>query len=197
MNIKEIEIGLENFESVIIPFECFKKFHYAVKDANIETLTCLIEDKREIRYSGILIDNNVTPMISPIQRLAQFNDISEIKIIYDNNQSKNYSVIWGEEDSDNNKYQKSELLSYKKVYIKIEPYIESYTIFEIFNFPNHSKFKIIDDEVSNDNYKGILFIEDGILKFETTSEEFLTQKCSNKVPISKETVNFHYVLVEN
>lgn len=58
------------------------------------------------------------------------------------------------------------------------------------------KFKIID-EVNSVNCKRVNFIQDGILKFESTAEELATHNFSNQMPVTKETVSFHYVLVDN
>lgn len=193
MNIKEIEIGLENCESVIIPFECFKKFDYTPKDdTHIETLTCLIEDNGNFKYSSILMDSKISPM----QRLAEYNDISYIEIYFENDTSKFFYVVWNDGDLDNNKNQKSQLLSYKEISIEIKPYIETYSVVEIFKFPNGTKFKIID-EVKYVNWKSVLFIQDGILKLESTPEELGKHNFSNQIPITKETVSYHYVLVNN
>lgn len=193
MNIKEIEIGLENCESVIFPFECCKKFDYVLKDdTHIATLTCLIEDNGKSKYSSILINSR----ISPIQRLAEYDDITYIKIHFENGTSSFFYVIWNDGALDNNKNQKSQLLSYKEISIEIKPYIEAYSVMEIFKFPNKTKFKIID-EVDSVNWKRTLFIQDGILKFESTPEELGTHKFSDQIPITKETVSFHYVLVDD
>lgn len=121
---KEIEINFENQEGVIVPYECFKKFDYCLKDDTyIETLNCLIEDNGKLKYVGILVKNNIIPMISSIQRLAQFNDISSIKIIYEDNTSRILPVIWEDGGLYNNNYQKSKLLNYREVSIKIKSYI--------------------------------------------------------------------------
>lgn len=131
MNIKEIKIGLENSETVIILFECFKKFDYVLKgDTHIETLTCLIEDNGKSKYSSNLMDSK----ISPIQRLAEFNDITDIEIHFENGTSSLFYVIWNDGNLDNNKNQKSQLLNYKEISIEINPYIETYSVMELLSF---------------------------------------------------------------
>ncbi|GEM_PF-3308584 len=192
MNIKEIEIGLENCESVIIPFDCFKEFDYISKDdTHISVLTCLIEDNGKSEYSSTFMNSK----ISPIQRLAKYDDIAYIEIHFVNGTSSFLYVIWHDGDDDNNKNQKSQLISYKEISIEIKPYIKTYSVTELFEFPNGTKFKIID-EVDSVNWKRVLFLQDGILKFKSIPEELITHNCSNQMPITKETVSFHYVLID-
>lgn len=67
---------------------------------------------------------------------------------------------------------------------------------EIFNFPNYTRFKIIN-EVSGDKYKEVVYIENGILKFETTPEKVGAHNFSNQVPITKETVSYKYIMLND
>lgn len=122
LNIKEIEIIFENCESIIIPFECFKKFDYVTNETQMLALSCLIEDNGNLKYSGILMDSEITPL----NRLVEYEDIACVKIFFCNDTSRLYYVIWNDGVLDNNKDQCSRLLSHKEVSIEIKQYIETF-----------------------------------------------------------------------
>lgn len=188
-NIKEMELEFENLESVFFPYECFKKFECELKDDNhMEKIRVVIEDNGKSRYEGTY---GIETMKSPTERIFSFRDISSLTIIYKDNIRRHFVLPWEDDEFEefSNKFQKAELLSYKKVYVEIATHIETYCLQQIFSFPDKSKFKIINDENGYEKYKsGLFIIDNGILIFEPSYEE---------LGITKETVNFKFILVND
>jgi len=139
-NIKNVKFHLENCESILVPFECFKEFKIIENNKNpneIFIFECIIVDNGKVNYSTTW-HNNIT---SPIYRLSQYNDICYIIITYNDGSIKEYSVRWYDNDPHNNKNQTSKMHDYKTIHIKIKPYIKKYTIDKVFKFKVGTKFK--------------------------------------------------------
>lgn len=118
--IEKVEICFENFESIIFPYKCIKSLEYSLKDdGNIEMVKFIIEDNGNSKYAGISVDNNIKPMISPIERIANFNDIDTINVIYEDKSIRRFVVPWEDGRYDSDKLQRTKLLSYNEIYIEI------------------------------------------------------------------------------
>ena len=83
--IKEVEFLLENCESIIVPYECFKEFD----DSNGE-YNFTIKDNGQIRY-GTTFGNNTT---TPLQRLNLFDDITNMYLKYEDNAESPIRINW-------------------------------------------------------------------------------------------------------
>jgi len=134
--IKEIRFGLENMESVIVPYECFKGLSInkktdlsTLKEGNIVyTMKCDITDNGNIEY-GYSFDNE----IYPLTRLGTNEDICHVDIIYKDDTKTELTIKWGESDyCSNNSNQTNIKTSYNEIHIEIKPYVQQYTIQEVF-----------------------------------------------------------------
>ena len=174
--IKEIRFGLENMESVIVPYECFKDLSInkktnlnVLKEGNIVyTMACDITDNGKIEY-GYSFDNEVYPLI----RLSKLNDICYVDVVYEDLTKIELKVDWGNESccyGNNNINQTINKVNYNAIHIDIIPFVQTYTIQEVFEF----------------HVGGVIKDEDGncymIEKFKNTKRfknETLTQKLIN------------------
>ena len=103
-NIKQVTLVLENCESVIVPEECFKEFSFKrgenKTDENpyIKSLNCIIKDNGNMKYETTYSENAT----SPIERLRRYNDITWVKIEYEDESSEVLSVVWSDDYNVNN-----------------------------------------------------------------------------------------------
>lgn len=119
-DIKQVRFGLENCESILIPFECFKEFYYDKDNNEVISLYCTVKDNSNIDYVGF--DNSMTP----IQRLAQNNDITHVNITYEDGSSEKLSVNWFDDyNPDSNESQVSELINYSEIHIQIRTKLQT------------------------------------------------------------------------
>lgn len=169
--IKESEFVLENGESIIVPYECFKKFDDSNGECNF-----IIKDNGGIRYKRTCGVNT----INPLQRLNYHNDITKIYIKYDDNTENIIRPNWYyENDYDipqNNQYQKSELLSFNELHISISKNNYTLSLSEVFDLNDRAV-------VEGVNSKEIFRIKDGRI----TSV--------NPIAITQEFVNDRYIIV--
>lgn len=138
--IKEVEFLLENCESIIVPYECFKEFD----DSNGE-YNFTIKDNGQIRY-GTTFGNNTT---TPLQRLNLFDDITNMYLKYEDNAESPIRINWyykNEWDNpQNNQYQKSELLSFNELHISISKNNYTLSLSDVFSLDG----EIIIEEVNS------------------------------------------------
>lgn len=132
MNIKQLIIGLENWETIYVPAE------------NVVTLE--INDVKEdiVRYNSNFIsrirksDEIYVEIINPdsfkistlmydekketptcLERVLKYPDITSVTIEYDNNTEENISVLWANQEECNNSYQKAQVSKEGNLHILI------------------------------------------------------------------------------
>lgn len=120
-NIKTVEFVLENCESVIVPYDCFEEFKIdgmMIEEKRfIYKLNCLIKMDKNIIYGATWSGNNK----HPFYRLYEENDITQIKINYDNNTKKEFDIEWGGLFCTNtNEHQVNNLIDYNTLHIHIK-----------------------------------------------------------------------------
>lgn len=185
--IKNIQIDFENCEGISIPYNCFKNLTFKLDetkkdencDGHIINMECTIIDNGNITYSTTWSSNRT----SPIERLNQYEDICWFDILYSDDTKKSYYVDWYYESDyanpQENKNQTNQLMDYKTIHIKVEPYEQKYTVSEIFDFDEGTKFKDEDNNLYY-IYKGIFMKID--------------EKGDVPVYITKDIVNKDYAL---
>jgi hypothetical protein len=128
-NLKSLEFWFENCEGVTIPVECISNLDYKIEDNKITEFKCNIIDNGKTNYSKTWADNDITPL----QRIAKYNDITSIKFTYNDGQSKDYYVLWDSDNDENSPYQKSEMKNFREIDLSIDKTNQTYTISDIFN----------------------------------------------------------------
>ena len=126
-DIKEIQFTFENCENITIPIKCFKTLKYTIHKNCITYFNADIINNTNILY-GITFGRN---SITPIQRIALYNDITHIDFIKTNNTVERYYTIYHDKkyNEDDNDYQ----------YIKQSNL--TYCFNELFTFPVGTCFK--------------------------------------------------------
>ncbi|WP_291567050.1 MULTISPECIES: hypothetical protein [unclassified Clostridium] len=122
--IKTVEFVLENCETVIVPYNCFKLFKINRSEpiSNKQTIThldCVIEISKDMKYGSTCSYN----FKHPFYRLHDCNDITQIELTYEDNAKSLVYVDWREDVwtySDTNKYQMNTLFDYNTLHIHIE-----------------------------------------------------------------------------
>lgn len=126
--IKEVKFLLENCESIIVPYECFKEFD----DSNGE-YNFTIKDNGCIDYGETFSSNEKTPL----QRLNHYDDIVKIYVKYDDDTESIIRPDWYYENEwdnpQNNQYQKSELLSFNELHISISKNNYTLSLSDVFS----------------------------------------------------------------
>ena len=164
--IKQIEFVFENCESVVIPYECFTSFKYEISQDKNDTISyfdATIKDNGQLDY-GCGFDSYQTP----IQRIKEYNDITNIYIKYTDSSEEHFYVIWSN-DMQNNKNQTSKLIDFRTIHIMIKKYIPKYWLYQIFNLKEDIQFKGLTD---NKIYK----IKDDKLSISEITSEIINQK---------------------
>ena len=177
--IKELHFGLENMESVIVPYECFKgltinnneELDLLKNHDTIYNMKCDITDNGKIEY-GYSFENE----IYPLTRLEIKEDICHVDIIYEDNTKIELTVRWGQWDCNNNSNQINSKINYNSIHIEIKPYIKQYTIQEVFEFEVGTIVEMIDN--------GIFIIS-----------EYEGNKCFKDVVFTKYLINGMYRIV--
>ena len=183
--IKELHFGLENSDELVIPIACFRTLSInGVVDLELlkegDTIThiyCDIKDNGKMDYVGIFGSSQ----ISPITRLNQYNDITDVDIIYEDRTEINLRIAWYDEDNpycnrNTNLNQTSNKSSFNEIHIDVTPYVQTYTIQEVFEF--HIGGVIKDEE---DNCYII--------------EEFEDSKCLKNQKLTQKLINMKYRIV--
>ena len=112
-DIQSIVLSLVNFETLEIPIECFRYINInEVSEKHVEIEFFIVDNG--IKY---LMTSNY--MVSPIKRLSISPDIHSLTINFKNGSSVTKEVIWYKNDFSKNKYQKSELSTYKEILISV------------------------------------------------------------------------------
>lgn len=145
--IKGIEFILENCEGVYIPFECFKEFKI-----NGETDIQTIIQKNSIHDCTFKIIGNgqekyirgFNTTVTPLQRLAQYNDVCYIEIYFTNGDKIKMDCWHGNMPCDN-EWQSTIMHNYNEITLAIEP--KKYIFKEILEFPIGSQFLDKDDNL--------------------------------------------------
>lgn len=149
-NIKAVNFNLNNNDTISIPYQCFNEFDCGIDetvskecdDTICSHLFCDIEDNGLIEF----IDTFPGNLNSPIQVLNQ-NTILSIIIIYNDN-TEQYICTSSYYDECEQCYtinQDTEMLTYKNIHISINPYVQSYLIYEIFNLPVNTILRAEDE----------------------------------------------------
>lgn len=129
---------LENCEDMIIPSPCFEYFKLKqYNDTDEYELECKIRKQDNINHYDF-----GTNIYSPIQRLNKFNDITRCNLLLNNKQEVSCTLVWKGMFDDENKYQRSELESFKEIEIKIK--VDNYNEF-MREKQNVSMYNILDD----------------------------------------------------
>ena len=84
-----MEIALENCEMVIVPKECIKSFSFEEDYNWIESGEIVLQNLNKLilcSYGDI--------DVTGVQRLQQYNDITQVDLHYSNGDIKNISVDW-------------------------------------------------------------------------------------------------------
>lgn len=165
--IKELHFGLENCEGIIIPYDCFKGLSInnstdissLKNDDVIRYMECDITDNGKMEYSMTHEGND----IYPLTRLSEYEDMTSVDIIYEDDTEIKLRVQWYDEDNpycnrNHNSNQVTNKLNYNAIHIEIEPFIQKYTIQEVFEFD-------INTIVENENKDCFVIAEDKYGKF--------------------------------
>jgi len=138
-DIKEIQFIFENCESITIPIKCFKTLKYSIHKNYITYFNADIIDNTNILYGCTFEGNNVTP----IQRIAAYNDINSIHFIKADNTIEQYYTIYHDNkyNENENDYQYTNLISYNEIILNIKQSNLTYCFNELFTFPVGTHFK--------------------------------------------------------
>ena len=142
-DIKEIRFTFEDCESTTIPIKCFKTLKYTIHKNYITYFNADIINNADISadilYECTFEGNNVTP----IQRIAAYNDITNIHFIKIDNAVEQYHVIYHDNKYNENEsdYQYTKLVNYNEVILNIKRNNLTYCFNELFTFPTGTRFK--------------------------------------------------------
>jgi len=127
-NIKQGTLVLENCESIVVPAECFKEFSFKRgenkegENLYIKSLNCIIKDNGNMKYEMTYGENST----SPVQRLGKCNDITSVKIEYEDESSEVLSVVWSDDyNVNNNENQINDLVTYNELHIRIRSKLQT------------------------------------------------------------------------
>jgi len=178
--IKELQFGLENSEGIVIPIACFKGLSIN-KKTNLDVLTnndiiynmeCDIIDNGKMSYGTEWGSNDVYPLT----RLSKDNNITSVDIIYKDGTTTELTVKWGDYDCNNNSNQITNKLNFNAIHIAIKPFIQTYTIQEVFELEAGTRIK---DE-NGDTY---------------TIDGYENDKCLRGEKLTAKLVNMKYILL--
>ena len=114
-NIESVEFVLENCESMIVPKKYIKRLELRHCGNEEYELECEIEGMDDIEYLATG-DKRMTPL----ERLHLGNDITYVKVKF-GKEIKNYTMVWKNNySSTNDKFQSSELKSYKELNLSVK-----------------------------------------------------------------------------
>ena len=176
-DIKEIQFTFENCENITIPIKCFKTLKYTIHKNCITYFNADIINNTNILY-GITFGRN---SITPIQRIALYNDITHIDFIKTNNTVERYYTIYHDKkyNEDDNDYQYTKLINYNEVILNIKQNNLTYCFNELFTFPVGTRFK---------SSRNILYT---IQKDELG--KYLSSGDNNNIKIHKSMINDTYI----
>lgn len=140
-NIRYVALGFENCEGLQIPIENFEYL-----DINNNEVNCEINLSNNIVYGGFY-------KISPLERINKFNDIVHFELLDKNKNIRKIDIPWYDPEpgnpfvnSDNNEYQKTELVQWNKLKLSIKKDNKKFTLKEILKM---NKEMIIKDTKEN------------------------------------------------
>ena len=163
-DIQSIVLSLVNFETLEIPIECFRYINInEVSEKHVEIEFFIVDNG--IKY---LMTSNY--MVSPIKRLSISPDIHSLTINFKNGSSVTKEVIWYKNDFSKNKYQKSELSTYKEILISVKKCNHKMNLKNVLNLKSGTI--VLDD----DDNEYLVCISDTTPKFKYLKDTIITSK---------------------